>query len=199
MTEEEKHDKKAKTARANRSKGKRGESLVYHALSTWFGVPQSFSSNAGSGGAIRFGQAGDVNCPIGFPFCIEVKNSEAWRMSDLLVPVRTKNKSVIWQYWEQCCRATDDYNTSLYKIEKDVRHKKGYFKRYPLLIFTKNRDEIYCMSNSHPFIINFIPKNYLRLTLNEGCYYIFLLEDFLNESDSSVMLELHRKDELESC
>lgn len=169
-----KKEKAANQARKNRRKGKRGEALVYHLLSEWYGVPESFYGSKGSGGTQRFGQAGDIGCPPSFTLCIEVKNSEAWSFNDFF-----NNKGVIWKYWEQCIKATKDYNDKLMTL----KNRGTFKKRFPFLIFTQNRDKIYCMFERHnESYIYTIPANHILVTKDyeNKDFYVCLFTEFLS-------------------
>lgn len=86
------------SARMSRGKGKRGEYMVVDALVKHFNIefkrtPQSGGSHLKEGWRL----AGDVATPDPcWPFCIEVKNREAWHLELLWSP-----KSPIWSWWTQ--------------------------------------------------------------------------------------------------
>ena len=177
----DKHEKKANQARSNRKKGKRGEAIIGKILSTWWRSEESFLHSQSSGAGNRFGAAGDISTPLNFPFVIEVKNSEAWTLSNILThfksrtnkPNRKIQPNTFWSYWEQVLKATEDYNV---KAKQNNRITKR-----PMLLFTKNYEEIFVMIPVLPFLdLNLkIPKNRISLNNEYISYYIFILEEFL--------------------
>lgn len=188
-------EKKAKQARSNRQKGKRGEAIIGKIFSDWWGTEESFLHSQSSGAGNRFGAAGDITTPLNFPFVIENKNSEGWTLGNILThwksrvnnikpkkPLKpgqiTKPKEIqpntFWSYWEQVLEATEDYN------EKAIKNMRIH--KYPMLIFTKNYEEIFVMIHMDAQLqhkIN-LPTNHIFLTNEQHLYYIFILQDFLD-------------------
>jgi hypothetical protein len=177
----EKHENKAKQARKNRQKGKRGEAAVGKIFSDWWGTEESFLHSQSSGAGNRFGAAGDITTPLNFPFVIENKNSEAWTLGNILTHWKSRvNKpkpgkkqkeiqpNTFWGYWEQVLEATKDYN------KKAINNKR--IQKYPMLIFTKNYEEIFIMIHMDAQLehkIN-LPANHMFLTNEQHLYYIFI-------------------------
>lgn len=183
----QKREKRAKQARSNRKKGKRGETITSGIFSDWWGILESFLHSQSSGAGNRFGAAGDISTPLNFPFVIENKNSEGWTLGNILTHLKSRvNKpkpgkkqkeiqcNTFWAYWEQVLEATEDYNIKA-KANKRIQ-------KYPMLIFTKNYEEIFAMIQMDAQLqlkIN-LPANHIFLTNDQHLYYIFILQDFLD-------------------
>lgn len=113
----------------SKRKGNRAELHVAKKLEEWWGTP--FVRTPGSGGFATVNKSVDLNL-VGdvvtddptFPFSVEVKNAENWKLSQLL----TSDKAPLWEYWEQT-------------VEQASRET-----RIPLLVFTKNYQPYWVMT-----------------------------------------------------
>ena len=133
----EKIEKKANIARSSRRKGRSAESEVGRILSYWYGVPESFSPSRSSGANLKIGQPGDILAPNGFKFVIEVKNTEGWNLTQIFQPLNCHAKLVtFWKFWKQAKEACDEYNK---------KKPTSLPIKYPVLIFTRNREEFFIM------------------------------------------------------
>jgi len=112
---------------------------------------------------------------VEFPFSIECKNNEIWDLTDLLKGIRKEDGIESW--WVQCATDADQA------------------KKIPILIFTKNHEEIFCIVPSYIFntLFKFCGVSSICFKFDE--LVIFLLNDLLelnykdiNDSLKSIYL-----------
>ncbi len=111
--------KSTKRGIKSRGKGKRGERNICSVMQEWWGSGEMrpTPSSGGWDDTGQFKMRGDiVSSDKVFPFSVEVKNREEWKLGALF----TSNKSPIHKYWEQAADAT---------IDTDL---------IPMITFTKN-------------------------------------------------------------
>ena len=142
--------------------------------------PQAeFARTPMSGGSqlkIGWGMAGDIVCnDPDFPFHVEAKNQEAWKLVHLL---EDKGK-VLNDWWWQCisdCPAN----------------------KIPLLMFTKNYRPDYCMTYMIPSLLSLFVEKEISFMVN---YEPFEVEDvsdlkFQSEDDDIYPLVIFYADSL---
>jgi len=116
----------AASGKHSRRKGKRKEREVAKILQEWWGVGE-FRPTPSSGGWDKggdFNMKGDiVTTDDQFPFCVEIKNNEAWKFSTSLV----SNKSALHKFWNQ----TEEEAKACGLI--------------PLTVFTRNHHPLFAM------------------------------------------------------
>ncbi len=144
----------------SRNKGAGFERSVAGQLTKWVGT--KFSRTPSSGG---WNKTGDITPKdpkemIRFPFNIECKNNESWNMPMLFDFNGVALSGCFGNWWRQC---SGDASKS---------------KRIPVLIFTRNFDEIYCMIQADIFRklgLNRTAPIYIRV----GKYRVFLWKELL--------------------
>jgi hypothetical protein len=167
-------ENKKRVARRSRGKGRRGENGVAEVFNEWIQVPQTFSPTSSSGAGRLIGQAGDLLAPLGFIFCVEIKNDESWKLGDFLTDKLLRTRyGKIWDFWEQCTIACSKYQN---------RKQPFQVTKVPALIFTKNKDSYFIMLDRVDIYSKNLkmPPSHLNL-YNEhfGIFYIFELTEFL--------------------
>lgn len=168
--------KKTKKKRINsRAKGSTFERKIAKILSKWSNL--EITKTPASGG---YNSLGDVTPRypkdmIEWPFNVELKNSETWNFAELLKGTnKGKDAYGIVNFWKQCVRDA--------KISKKI----------PVLVFTKNRDVIYCIVRSEHFELfklKWVCANYFRFKNIR----IFLFDDFLSLNYKKVLKILKAK------
>lgn len=151
----------------SRNKGNSFERSVAKEISEWTGT--IVTRTPMSGGYNKFGDITpkDPKLMQTFPFCIELKNREAWDFSELL---KGTNKGVgIVSWWLQCVGDS----------EKS--------KKLPLLVFTKNLEPNYAMTYKRIFDGIFQVK---PVHFDMGDLRIFLFDDLLKIPYSHVEMRL---------
>lgn len=149
----------AKAKRINsRSKGATFERLIASQLSKWCGF--ACKRTPSSGGWAKTGDITprDPKHMVDFPFCLELKKRECWDFS--MVMGAAKLDGVIGKWWQQCKRDA------------------ALAKKTPMLIFTKNRDEVYCLLHARVFKQLGVVKS-ARVVLALPDVRIFKWEHFL--------------------
>jgi len=141
-----------------RTKGGTFERKVAKKMSKWTGV--TLRRTPMSGG---WNKTGDITPlepedMVSFFFSVELKNNEVWLMSDLLKGVNRKNGIISW--WKQCAHDCEGKN------------------KIPLLIFTKNREDEFCMMRSKNFDL-LLGDDFEGRKFGYKKFYIFLLKDLL--------------------
>lgn len=180
--------KKGDQARSNRGKGKRGERLACTELSKWYGVPESFIPSKASGASFRRREAGDIATPPKFPFIIEVKNQEVWKMQDFLEvkkPRMIKGEmktalSPFKSYWNQVTHDVKHYNENKHATQ---------IEKYPMLIFTKNFETLIMMIDKPLILAKLLPQPPSNDTMylvweafDDKTFYIISLIEFINNN-----------------
>lgn len=164
----------------SRSKGSDFELKIAKKLSTWWGEDFHRTPMSGGLGWSKDSRvSGDIVVPSDslFPYSIECKKREEWTLEQFL-----KGKGEIDDWWNQCARDGK-------KVEK-----------IPLLIFSKNFDEIYCMlpfsdfnllwtrtslfENASYFIVNTSGKC-------KECRVIFFLKDLLEHTSKEEVINAY--------
>jgi len=165
---------KQNVARKSRSKGKNLEYEISEMQCKWYNIPQTFSRSKG-GGVRKIGQPGDITTPDGFILCEEAKNDERWNFSSFLSPNGSRGAlQFIWQAWEQTVDQCNIYNTR--------KHERQVFK-YPVLIFTKNYENIFIMFRINEFNCNLPDCTITLVQPQYGTFIICDFQEFLNVND----------------
>lgn len=114
-----------------RTKGATAERKLAKLFSKWWGSDFARTPMSGGFATAKFREdwnaAGDLVTPDPtFPFCVESKKVEGWKLEQLL----TSNKTIIHSWWKQTIDETPDM---------------GVKSKMPLLVFTKNHSPLYGM------------------------------------------------------
>lgn len=151
-----------------KAKGKTLENYVAKQLREKYKVDERYIRRSGSSGT-QTGEESDIfidpTILKKFPFQIECKNQEQWKMSNLFI---TNQKS-------------NPFKNYLVQVYKEI---ENYSKRYPdieikpLLVFSKQHEQVYCMFEYNSKKIK--ENNYMITTINEIKYIIMLFDEFLN-------------------
>jgi len=153
----------------SRNKGSSFERSVAQEISKWTG--SVVTRTPMSGGYNKFGDITpkDPALMISFPYCIELKNREAWDFSELLKGTNIKTGILSW--WQQ------------------VLGDAGKSKKHPLLIFTKNLEPNYGLTFSKIFEATFevLPVHFKIYDLR-----IFLFEELLKVPYNQVEMRLSK-------
>jgi hypothetical protein len=115
----------------SKQKGKRGEMKARDALAKWTGVKFNRTPGSGSFSTIQNydSLSGDLYCDDpSFIFTVEVKNVESWD----LISILSSDKSIFFEWWKQATRQCEE-------------------GKKPMLIFTKNRHELYVLVDAKAF------------------------------------------------
>ncbi len=140
--------------RKSRTKGHGFERQVRNILQDAWDMQLERTPMSGGWGKMKTG--GDILGNDDFPFYIECRKQETWRLDQLFTV-----KGVLWEWWEE------------------VKEKSKLEERTPLLIFSRNHAPIYVMSYTEmiPFHgdLNDIPC----FTRDDAI--VLLLEHFVKE------------------
>ena len=113
-----------------RRKGHSFERDQAKAWGNWWGDVKLFARTPVSGG---WKIAGDIACTDNdFPFVLEMKKRESWNFGML---------------WSADC----EIYKWLHQVVSD-KTKKAPAWKIPMVVFTKNHDDIYCMMNTSEFL-----------------------------------------------
>jgi len=163
--------KRSKSAKGkhSRRKGKRKERQVAKILQEWWGIGE-FRPTPSSGGwdaSGKFRMKGDiVTTDDEFPFCVEIKNNEAWKFSTSLVSIRSK----LHKFWEQNIEEAKECGLT------------------PITIFTRNYHPLFVMMDEKMYTA-------LNADLYGGKIaimgtYITLLDEFMRIPRESIIRSL---------
>lgn len=163
--------KKKRKGINSKDKGDRAERAVAKLFTAWWG--SDFTRTPGSGGFATkqfrddWNAAGDLVTPDEtFPFTVEVKHNEGWEMRHLLTGT---DKSLIWQFWQQCLDET----------------KEGDM---PLLVFTKNHQPWFYMMLEPDYTRRSFSHKYLVATDPNHCAVVVGLLNDLFHTDKEIWL-----------
>lgn len=158
-----------------RSKGATFERKTATQISKWAGVKVTRTPLSGG-----FYQAGDLTPKdpaemIRWPWNCELKKQESWHLEALI----KDNKGQLPEWWKQCTRDA----------------KKS--KKVPLLVFTKNNDQVYAMMRLKDVKVTNLYNIIKQRSFKFKKRIIFLWEDFLKVSYKSYIKSYKRmvKDE----
>lgn len=145
-----------KKRKNSRSKGSRFERMIAKDFSQWCGF--TCKRTPLSGGWAKTGDVTPKNPKdmVGFIFCTELKHQEGWSFSSSFLG-RQLNKQVR-KWWNQC--------------QGDAKKSN----RIPLLVFTKNFDQVYCMCETK-FFKRVGLKEVATVLISIPNFRIFLWED----------------------
>lgn len=152
-------------------KGKRLENIVADILRKHFNVDKKYIKRAGSSG-VRTEELGDIDIIHPeiekiFPFIVECKNQEKWKLNDLLGK-GISNKS-------------NPFKSYIKQIKEEL--KRTNENKIGLLVFSKNQEDIYCLIFQIDRLdLSFINKldSYMFSKLDNEKVLICKFEDFLN-------------------
>lgn len=141
----------------SKNKGSTYERKIVKLLKEWSGEKFQRSPSSGAWSTVhkREDLSGDITCSNSkFKYSIECKKYKTWSLESLI----TSDKSPILVWWKQCLSQTPN-------------------GKIPLLIFSKNHSEDFCMCNRFPFNNEHVPC----LAFSNLSYdlYIFRLSDLL--------------------
>jgi hypothetical protein len=148
-----------------KEKGNEFERKVAKLLSDWSG--EKFIRTPMSGAIHNFKDkrvVSDITAPLSlgnWPFSIECKKVEAanWEFSAFI----EGTSQTLKEHWQQCCTDADRENM------------------VPMLVFSKNRREIYMMITKKTFdILGVCPDSYFELYYKDSCLAIMRFIEFLN-------------------
>lgn len=167
-----------KTGRKSRAKGKRFEKQVRTMTHEAFGMESADCyATQGSGSGLMRGDAvlSDRLLTV-FPVHMEMKNVEKWSFKRLLESRWLESSVGKWF------------------TEADKARKSSPVKEVmTLLIFTKNRENTYCMFRASQFFKYFtkhaLPVDQSHIKLREPTAYIFTYQHFLNLVSEGVLKE----------
>ncbi len=157
---------------SKKRKGKSLENKIAEFLRETFNTDsRHIKRNISSG--TQIGEESDINIidseiEARFPFIIEAKNQEKWKLSDLLSDNVNRKSNPFISYLEQLNVEVETYYKR-YNV-----HKKG------LLIFSKAYYPIYVMVKHEDIQdINFADLSFMHVNINNQWYYVFELKSFL--------------------
>jgi hypothetical protein len=141
----------------SRSKGSRFERAIAKDFSKWCGFTCKRTPMSGG-----WAKTGDVTPKrpkdmVEFIFCAELKHQEGWSFSNSFLG-KSPNKQIA-KWWGQC--------------QADAKKSD----RIPILIFTKNFDQIYCMCETS-FFRKAKLKEVATILISIPKFRIFLWDDF---------------------
>ena len=153
-----------------RSKGAVFERNIAKEVSEWTGI--TFSRTPSSGGWAKTGDITpkDPKQMVDFPFNMELKNNQSWNLSELL---KGTGVDGIEAFWDQC---TSDAKKS---------------KRIPLLVFTQNGEDVYCMMYE-----GHVHQCHKLIDYIDGATFlfqnrlVFLWSDFLRQNYKKLIKQL---------
>jgi len=156
----------------SRRKGKRKEREVAKILQEWWGTGD-FRPTPSSGGWDKggdFKMKGDiVTTDEEFPFCVEIKNNEAWKFSTSLV----STKSVLHKFWEQ------------------TREEAEISGLQPLTIFTRNHLPLFAMLHDDLYRQLGAPLYGANMPIMD--VHVVLLDDLLKLSRETIIERVKSK------
>jgi hypothetical protein len=164
-----------------REKGGRYENHVAKLFMKWTG--EVLRRTPGSGGWSKgdaFGVGGDLVCTDkDFPFHIEAKNHQLWRMDDLITGVRSEGITSVRGWWEQTARECPE-------------------GKVPFLVFTNRSRAVKLPDFGMLWLEGYRPEfphftYYMEgLVHGNGEVVIFLLADFLKHEAPPATCKGHK-------
>jgi Holliday junction resolvase len=147
----------------SRVKGSTFERAIAKKFQEWTGEQFQRAPGSGAWGTLnnRSDMTGDITCTNpNFKYSIECKKYKDWTLETVI----SSKANPIWKWFKQCVEQASSCS------------------KVPLLVFAKNRSDVYCMSTQCPvggkapiFILNNTRFNEKNTDL-----YVFLLSDLLN-------------------
>jgi hypothetical protein len=121
-------------ANKNKRKGKRLEEIVADILRDAFKVDKKYIKRAGSSG-VREEEKGDIDIihpeiEKQFPFVIECKNNEKWKLRDLIGSGVVNKSNIFKQFIEQSLNELEDNDFGLIVFSKNYEDIYGLFYSY---------------------------------------------------------------------
>lgn len=147
----------------SKDKGAAFERLIARKFSETFDTILKRTPLSGGWAKEYEGAAGDLVCvdeDFDFPFCVECKNEEGWRLESLF----TDNHAWFDRWWAQLMRECPP-------------------TKVPILVFSRNRTPVFVACRSHIFVLCEAPHSYhaiVRMPYKHLGYIVVLtLESFL--------------------
>ncbi len=147
---------------SGRNKGSSFERAIAKQVTDWTGV--KFTRTPSSGGWAKSGDITPKNPEhmVQWPWLVECKNNESLDFGSIF-SVPNNGKTPIRKWWKQAYR--------------DV--KKSGMKKIPVLVFTKSRDNVYCMMQADVFEqLKF--RDTAQVVVHLPKHRVILWEDFLS-------------------
>ena len=152
-----------------RAKGARFENDIARQVTLWTGM--KFTRSPSSGGWAKTGDITPKNPEhmVQFPFNMELKNNEILEFSNIFHAHKNK-KMPIRKWWKQAFQ--------------DAK-KSG---KIPVLVFTKSREEVFCMVQQDIFFRLGLDKTAVQVHM--GKHNVVLWQDLLNIPYKDVLKAL---------
>lgn len=156
---------------SQKDKGKRLERKTADIMREYFKVGKKYIKRAGASG-VRVEEEGDIDIIHPgieeiFPFVIECKNQEKWRMRDLFGMARNNKSNPFYSF--------------ILQSEKELKSKD----QIGMIVFSKNREDIYAFvyykdnpKKEHKEIDKLMEHKF-KSNINEYNIIGFLFEDFI--------------------